>query len=165
VAEFSDEHAEQMGVKATSIRSWTLKPVRRAEKPLLEVEAPKFDLAGQVDPSKQLTGRVVVRGLDKLEDEKFVLRVAYRDRELNVTGYCSYTVRPGMSGLRFTFPPPGNKLKESRPVVALFDVCRMKKEEGKDLDFEVLSNTITVVLDVAAASEKGEVPPGVKLGS
>ena len=41
-----------------------------------------------------------------------------------------------------------------RPVVALFDVCRMKKEEGKDLDFEVLSNTITVVLDMAAASEK-----------
>jgi len=47
--------------------------------------------------------------------------------------------------------------------VASMDICRAKKQDGKDQAWEVLSNTVTIVLDFAASSEKGELPPGVKL--
>jgi hypothetical protein len=159
IMDFNEEQAARLGIRPSTIRSWTHNlQARRAEKPVIELDAPTFHGIGKLDPMKNLTGTVIIRGLDRLQDETFTLRLAIRDRDLNITKFANYPNKEGAGALPFAFKPAGDRMKESRPVVVCMDVCRVKTEAGKEPEIEVLSNTVAVVVDFAAPPESDEVP-------
>jgi hypothetical protein len=158
IMEFTDEQAKKIAGSTMAAGMFSTRPVRRAEQQVIEVDAPTFDVSGPMDTEKEITGSIVVRGLDQLKDEKIQLRIAFREGEFNGTATNTYTLHPGMSRLRFKYRVPPNQVRSPKPTVVFMDICRAKKDEDTGfLDVEVLSNTVAMILEFQGGPEKPDV--------
>jgi hypothetical protein len=157
--EFTDEQAARIHPRPDGVCAFTARgKATRIDPPLLTLETPVFDEAAPFDPTKELHGSVIVRGLDGLNMKKYSLRLTYRGPNVSATTHCIYEVIPVTGSLRFRFTALGaERVPKALPAIAFFDVCRTRQEPGQQPVLEVLSNTVGVILDFKD-------PPGAAAG-